>query len=99
MHNHKALTIKKLGIDTYRENIIYMRSDCNVCLSEGFTALTRVVVHFGNESIIATLNVVYNELLKHGEAGLSIVAAQRLGVSDGILLWYLTCNPSHLWDW
>ncbi|MGJ1446997.1 thymidine phosphorylase family protein [Sphingobacterium spiritivorum] len=83
MHNHKTLKIKNLGIDTYRENIIYMRSDCDVCLSEGFTALTRVVVHFDNESIIATLNVVYNELLKHGEAGLSIAAAQRLGVSEG----------------
>ena len=78
MHNNKTLTIKNLGIDTYRENIIYMRSDCHVCRSEGFTALTRVVVHCMDRSIVATLNVVQSELLRHGEAGLSTVAIKRL---------------------
>lgn len=60
-----------------------MRSDCHVCQSEGFTALTRVVVNKNEKQIIATLNVTYNELLNHGEAGLSIIAAKRLGANDG----------------
>lgn len=81
-HSHH-LKIINLGIDTYRENIIYMRSDCHVCLSEGFTALTRVIVNCHDKSIIATLNVVQSELIKHGEAGLSIEAIKRLNAQAG----------------
>ena len=53
-HFHKLL-VKDLGIDTYRENIIFLRSDSHVCISEGFTALTRVVVHKNGTEIVATL--------------------------------------------
>lgn len=72
-----------LGIDTYRENIIYMRADCHICRSEGFAALTRVVVRNGPNSIIATLNVVRSDLLRNEEAGLSMEAMLRLGVKEG----------------
>lgn len=81
-HLHK-LKVKNIGIDTYRENIIYMRSDCHICRSEGFSALTRVVVNFNDIKIIATLNVIYSELIHHHQAGLSMVAMQRLGVKEG----------------
>lgn len=81
--NPNQLLVKNIGIDTYRENILFMRYDCEVCLSEGFTALTRIVVTNGNKSIIATLNVVTSEIISHGEAGLSIEAMKRLGVKTG----------------
>lgn len=81
-HEHK-LKVKSIGIDTYRENIVYMRSDCHICESEGFTALTRLVVHHNDRSIIATLNVVHSELLHHDEAGLSMEAMKRLEVNEG----------------
>ena len=81
-HFHK-LKIKDLGIDTYRENILFIRADSHVCKSEGFTALTRVVVHKNNNEIIATLNVVHSDLLKEGEASLSSEAMKRLTVLDG----------------
>jgi thymidine phosphorylase len=32
-----------LGIETYQGPVIYMRSDCAVCRSEGFEAQSRVV--------------------------------------------------------
>ena len=66
-HTNNTLKVKSLGIDTYRENIIFMRSDCHICLSEGFTALTRLVVHHKDKSIIATLNVVHSDLFEHNE--------------------------------
>ncbi|TAL63273.1 MAG: thymidine phosphorylase family protein [Bacteroidetes bacterium] len=81
-HLHK-LRVKNIGIDTYRENTIYMRADCHICQSEGFTALTRVMVNFSGRSIVATLNVVYSELIHHNEAGLSREAMKRLEVKDG----------------
>lgn len=81
-HSHK-LKIKDLGIDTYRENIIFIRADSHVCKSEGFTALTRIVVHKSGNEIIATLNVVHSDLLKEGEASLSEEAMKSLGVQNG----------------
>ena len=84
-HNHSNhLRVKSIGIDTYRENIIYMRHDCHVCVAEGFTALTRVIASHNKKDIIATLNVIHNsDLLKHGEAALSMEAMQRLNVKEG----------------
>ena len=83
IHHTNTLKVKSIGIDTYRENIVYMRSDCHICQSEGFTALTRIVVHFNGNSIIATLNVVHSELLADDETALSMEAMNRLGIKEG----------------
>lgn len=88
-----TLTIKSLGIDTYRENIIFMRADCHICQSEGFTALTRVVVHHQDNSIIATLNVVHSDMLHHNEASLSMEALKRLNVKDGDIIGITHLKP------
>lgn len=77
------LKTRAIGIDTYHENIIYMREDCHICRSEGFRALTRVVVNYNGLSIIATLNVVSSGWLRHNEAGLSKKAMQLLNVKEG----------------
>jgi thymidine phosphorylase len=90
-HRSNNLIIRAIGIDTYRENIIYMRADCPVCKSEGFRALTRVLVHYQEKYIVATLNVVYSALLRDDEAALSLEAMQRLGVAEGA-----TISVSHL---
>ena len=81
-HLNKLKTIS-LGIDTYHENVIFMRSDCPICRSEGFTALTRLVVHHNQNSIIATLNVIHSNLLQENEAALSDMAQKRLLVNEG----------------
>jgi thymidine phosphorylase len=91
--NLNQLRVKNIGIDTYRENILFMRYDCEVCLSEGFTALTRIVVTNGKKSIIATLNVVTSEIISHGEAGLSIEAMKRLDVKTGDSIRVSHLNP------
>jgi len=82
-HPEHQLKVKNIGIDTYRENIVYCRADCHICLCEGFKALTRIVVHYNGRNIVATLNVVHSELLSQGEAGLSMEAMKRLEVKDG----------------
>ncbi len=73
------LKLVRLGIDTLQEFIIFMRSDCFICESEGFESLTQVVVTLGKRSIVATLNTVYSDILKQDEAGLSESAWGRLG--------------------
>ena len=41
------LKARRLGIDTQAEAVVFMRKDCPVCRSEGFTAHTRVVLRAG----------------------------------------------------
>lgn len=84
-HNGAAhvLRMRRIGIDTYLEPVIYMRKDCHICRSEGFEAYSRVEVWRGNRRIIATLNVVTAPLFAADEAGLSEAAWRALGGSDG----------------
>jgi thymidine phosphorylase len=72
-----------MGIDTHQEPVVYMRSDCHICRSEGFTANSRVMLRYGENSVIATLNVVDEQVLVSGSAGLSKIAMRRLGAIDG----------------
>lgn len=81
MSSH-TIQVRRLGIDTHQEAIIYMRADSEVCRSEGFETEARVEVRHGERAITATLNVVTSELLSAGEAGLSEAAWTRLGVAD-----------------
>lgn len=77
------LVFKRLGINTQHEHYVYMREDCQVCISEGFEALTRIRVTNGKKSIVASLNVVRSQILKAGEISLSESAMHALGISEG----------------
>lgn len=80
------LTVVDIGIDTHQEPVVYMRSDCEVCLAEGFTASTRVGLRFQNRLLIATLNVVDETVLPLGHIGLSKIALQHSGTHNGDLI-------------
>ena len=77
------LSLRRMGIDTYQEPVVYMRGDCHVCRAEGFEAQTRIRVETGGRAIVATLNVVSPTMLAHGEAALSEVAWRLLGAKEG----------------
>lgn len=85
MGNNKSniLTLKRLGIDTQKEFVVYMRADCHICISEGFEAMTRLQVTVNEKTIIATLNILHSELLRHEEASLSESAWYRLNAKEG----------------
>lgn len=80
------LKLRRLGIDTYQEAVIYMNRDCHVCRSEGFSAQSRVSVMLGARHVIATVHVVSQELLRDGEASLSEVAWQTLQAQEGAII-------------
>ena len=81
-----VLRLKRLGIDTYQELVIFMARSCPVCRSEGWAAQSRVQVTCNGRSIIATLNVTIDGLLAPDEASLSEAAWQLLGAQDGDLV-------------
>ena len=79
-----TVLLKRMGIDTHEEPIIYMRADCDVCRSEGFSAHSRIMITTERASIIATLNVVRDGFVLPTEAGLSEAAWQLLGATPGL---------------
>jgi thymidine phosphorylase len=77
------LKLRRLGIDTYQEHIVYMRADCHVCRAEGFEARARVHIQLNGKSLLATLNVIRTHLLHEDEASLSEAAWIALNATDG----------------
>lgn len=83
-HPNQRLILRRLGIDTHQEAVIYMPRDCHVCRAEGFQARSRVTVSANGGSVVATVNQTTSGLLALGEAGLSEEAWKRLGAEEGM---------------
>jgi len=79
-----ALRVKRVGIDTYRENVAYLHRRCPLYLTEGFQALSRIELHAGGRSILATLNIVDDAaIVGQTEVGLSEDAFRQFGAEPG----------------
>ncbi len=78
-----CLRLKRLGIETRQEFVIYMRADCPVCRAEGFTVHARVRVAANGNSIIASVHHVLDSLLGPDQASLSESAWLALAAQDG----------------
>lgn len=92
---HGMLKLRRLGIDTYQEAVIYMPRDCHVCRSEGFAAQSRVRVTLGGRHVIATLNVVSAAMLQDNEASLSESAWRALRAQEGATIEVTHPEPLH----
>lgn len=78
------LALRRVAIDTWRENVAYLHRDCPVYRAEGFQALSKVEIRANGKRILATLNVVGDEaIVGCRELGLSEDAFAQLGVADG----------------
>ncbi|HRP75754.1 MAG TPA: thymidine phosphorylase, partial [Rhodocyclaceae bacterium] len=78
------LALRRVAIDTYRENVAYLHRECPVYRAEGFQALSKVEVRANGRRILATLNVVDDEnIVGCRELGLSEDAFAQLDVQDG----------------
>ncbi|MGD2075424.1 MAG: thymidine phosphorylase family protein [Gammaproteobacteria bacterium] len=81
-----TLKLRRVAIDTYKENVAYLHRDCHVYRSEGFQALTKVEVS-GEGSVrpvLAVLNVVDDETITTpDQLGLSEQAFDQLGLPEG----------------
>lgn len=78
------LQVRRVAIDTYRENVAYLHRDCAVYRAEGFQALSKVEVRANGRRILASLNVVDDDTIVGCEQlGLSEDAFAQLGVEEG----------------
>jgi thymidine phosphorylase len=79
----EALSVRRVAIDTYRENVAYLHRDCLVYRTEGFQALSKIEITSGNRHILAVINVVDDEaIVAPNELGLSEQAFTHLGIPD-----------------
>ena len=78
------LRLRRVAIDTWRENVAYLHRDCAIYRAEGFQALSKVEVRANGRRILATLNVVDDDcIVQPDELGVSIDAFVQLGVDNG----------------
>ena len=74
------LRVRRVAIDTYRENVAYLNRDCAVYRAEGFQALSRSRSKVNGRRILATLNVTSDpRIVQCHEVGLSQDAFAQLG--------------------
>lgn len=93
-HPDKAeLRLCRLGIDTYKEAVIYLREDSHVCISEGFEAHARIRVCLCDRVIVATLNMVKSDILEPGYASLSEYAWELLSAREGDVVCLSHAHP------
>lgn len=78
-----VLKAKRLGIDTYKEAVIYIHKDCHICRSEGFESQARITVKSSCHEIVATLNTINTDILSAEEVGFSEYAWQLLNAQEG----------------
>ena len=79
-----VLSLRRVAIDTYRENVAYLHRDCAIYRAEGFQALSKVEVRANGRKILASLNVVDDLcIVGSDQLGLSEDAFAQLNVEDG----------------
>ena len=86
MNADTGLKLRRVAIDTFKENVAYLHRECNVYRSEGFQALSKIEVcgEGTDQQILTTLNVVDDEsITTPGQLGLSHEAFQQLGLPEG----------------
>ncbi len=80
----QTLKLRRLPIDTYRENVVFLHRDCPVYRTEGFQALAKIEVSCGRRKVLGVLDVVDGGgLMETDELGLSEEAFDQLGVKEG----------------
>jgi thymidine phosphorylase len=77
------LLARRAGIDTYQQQVVYMRSDCHVCRAEGFESQAQVEVIAKGRHLLAILHHVSSDWLGRDEIALSEAAWTMLGATDG----------------
>jgi len=80
------LKLRRIGIDTFKENVAYLHRDCPVYRTEGFQALAKVEINSvdDHQQLLAVLNVINDDkIMAIDELGLSEQAFEQLGLNDG----------------
>jgi thymidine phosphorylase len=79
-----TLKLRRIAIDSYRENVAFLARNCAVYRPEEFQPLGKIEVHHDGHGILAVLNIVDDvRLLAPDELGLAEQAFAQLGLAEG----------------
>jgi thymidine phosphorylase len=81
-----TLKLKRIAIDTYKENVVYLHRDCDLYQSQGFQALNKIEVYTETppKQVFAVLNVVDGEcIIAPNEIGLSEQVFKQFNQPEG----------------
>lgn len=94
MENSQELHLRRVAIDTWRENVAYLHRDCPLVRAAGLQALAKVSVAAHGARLSAVLNVVDDDrIVRVCELGLSEDAFARLGVAEGHVVHIAPAEP------
>jgi thymidine phosphorylase len=85
MNADTGLKLRRVAIDTLKENVAYLHRECHVYRSEGFQTLSKIEVcgEGTDHQILTTLNVVDDaSITAPGQLGLSHEAFEQLGLPE-----------------
>jgi thymidine phosphorylase len=91
-----TLQLRRVAIDTYKENVAYLHRDCHLYRSEGFQALSKIEIESetANPPILAVLNVVDDASITTPEQlGLSLEAFAQIGLPEGAAVTVAHAKP------
>lgn len=78
------LELKRVAIDTYRDNVAFLARNCSVYRPEEYQALKKIEVMNGKRHLLASLLIVDDEsIVGPNELGLSEQAFRRMGLKEG----------------
>ncbi len=91
-----TLSLIRVAIDTYHENVAFMHRDCPAYKAEGFQALNKIEIQQDGARILAVLNVVDDENIVPPHAlGLSEQAFANLGLPENTQVTVNHAEPPH----
>lgn len=93
------LRLRRVAIDTQRENVAYLHRDCPVYRVEGFQALSKVALSCRGRRILAALNVVDDAaIVAPAEVGVSEPAFDQLRLPEGAMVRIAHAEPPDSMD-
>lgn len=96
MNNNATLSLKRVAIDTYHENVAYLHRDCPLYKAEGFQALSKIEIQQDGRKILAVLNVVDDDcIVSLHELGLSEQAFRHLDLPEQTQVLVNHAEPPH----
>ena len=82
--NNADLSLRRVAIDTYHENVAFINRNCELYRAEGFQALSKIEVIANGHRILAVLNIVDDDaIVTPDELGLSEQAFEQLAQQEG----------------
>ena len=99
-HPLEGLKVRRLPLNTLRENVIALTRGCRALRPERFAGSRKLQVRNGKATLIASLDIAEaGALLADDEVGLTEPAFRRLGVQEGQRVEVTPARPPESLDW